>query len=137
MRLDLSHSIVSEPFLGVFMQELFQQVLDQRGQLELAVKYLGEVRGFADDGFEELHSVLVFEGRVTSEHFMNKAAETPPINISAVSDFFYDLRRKVFRSATKRHCNRVLRVEYFGKSEVSKLKVSILINDNILGFEAV
>lgn len=93
MRLDLSHSIVSEPFLGIFMQELFQQVLDQRGKLELAVRYFGEVRGFADDGFEELHSVLVFEGRVASEHFMNEAAETPPINISAVSDFFYDLRR--------------------------------------------
>ena len=119
------------------MQELFQQVLDQRCKLELAVRYFGEVRGFADDGFEELHSVLVFEGRVASEHFMNEAAETPPINISAVSDFFYDLRCKVFRSATKRHCNRVLRVKYFGKSEVSKLKVSILINDNILWFEAV
>jgi hypothetical protein len=136
MRLYLSHSLVSQSFLGVFMHELFQQVLDQRGKLELNARYLGEVRRFADDGFEELHSVLVFEGRMTSEHFMNEAAETPPINISAVSDFFDDLRRKVFRSATKRHCNRFLGVEYFGKSEVSKLKVSILINDNILWFEA-
>jgi hypothetical protein len=83
------------------MKELFQQVLDQRGKLELNVRYLGEVRRFADDSFEELHSVLVFEGRVTSEHFMNETAETPPINISAVSDFFNDLRCKVFRSSTK------------------------------------
>lgn len=42
-------------------------------------------------GFEELHPVLVPEGRKATDHLMEETSETPPVNVKAMPNFLYDL----------------------------------------------
>ena len=69
------------------------------------MNYFLKVDVFIDDGFKEFHSVLVVVWGETSDHFMNEAAETPPIDINSVSNFLDDFWRQIFRSAANGHGN--------------------------------
>jgi hypothetical protein len=64
-----------------------------------------------EDGFEEVESVLVAEGREASNHFVDDAAETPPVDGLIVALLLYHLRRQVLRSTADRHRLLVLEVQ--------------------------
>ena len=49
---------------------------------------------------EKFHSVFVSEGREASNHLMDEAAETPPIDIDSMSHFFDDFRCQIFWCTT-------------------------------------
>lgn len=67
---------------------------------------------------------------------MDEAAKTPPIYINTVADFFYDLWGEVFRCPTNGHGNTILWIEDFRKSKISEFNISLVVDYDILRFEA-
>lgn len=99
------------------------------------MKYFFEVDIFIDDRLKEFHSVFAVIWRKTSNHLMNETAKTPPININSMPSFLNDFRSQILRSSADWHRDTFFRVEYFRETKISQLNISLMVNDNILGFE--
>ena len=89
-----------------------------------------------DNALEELHAVLIAKRRKTADHFVYKVAETPPVDLEAVSDLFDDFWGQILGSAADGGGDFLI-VEYFGKAEVGELDVARLIEYHVFGLETV
>lgn len=98
--------------------------------------YMLEVGVRVYDLLEQFHSVVALKWRESRQHFMNKAAQAPPVDLNPMPLFSYDLGGQVFGSAA--HSLRLLLVafQYFGESEVRELDVARFVYDDVLGLEA-
>ena len=101
----------------------------------LGPTYLREVRVFVDDRLEQLHPVLVSEGREACDHLMNEAAQAPPVDVDLVAHFLDDFGRQVLGSAADGGgC--LFGGEDLGEAEVRELDVANFVDDEIFGLEA-
>ena len=53
-----------------------------------------------EDRLKEFHSVLAPEGRKTSDHFVDDAAEAPPVDSFVMSLFFDDFWGEILGCST-------------------------------------
>jgi hypothetical protein len=84
-----------------------------------------------DDGLEQLHPVFAAEGREAADHFVDEAAEAPPVHVETVAHFLDDLGSQVLGGATNGGCV-FLVLEDLRQSEVSQLDVPRLVDDDVL-----
>jgi hypothetical protein len=76
-----------------------------------------------EDHLEQFHSVVRLKGRITENHFVEETAETPPINIDAMTCLPDHFRGKIFGSSANRQRAGVLG-QYFRKTEISELNIA-------------
>ena len=100
------------------------------------MKYLGKIWVFVDDRLEQFHSVLTSERRKSSDHFVQKTAQAPPINIHSMAHLLHNFRSKVLRSPAD-GVGSLLVLQDLAQPEVSKLDVSDPVDDDIFRLEAV
>lgn len=87
---DLFSAIVSNAFVRILSQQLLQQISETWSELQRDCS-LVEVNILVYNALVELHPILVIEGREASDHFMNKATQTPPVNFDTVAKLLNDL----------------------------------------------
>jgi hypothetical protein len=73
--------------------------------------------------------------RLSSEHFINDAAYTPPVNSETMSLSIYNLWCKVLWGTAQSKCVIVALDVFLGKPEICQLGIPILINKDILWFQ--
>ena len=66
--------------------------------------------------------------RLSREHLIYNAANTPPVNSKTMSLPIDNLWCKVLRRSTERHCIIVALDVFLGKPEIGQLCITILIN---------
>lgn len=79
-----------------------------------------------------VHGVVVLEWRVTSKHFVQKDAYSPPINGFPVTLVEQDFRGNILGSTTNGVCSLC---NDLSETEINHLEVTISPNHNILRFE--
>ena len=105
-----------------------------------------------DDLLVDPHGVLIPEGWLSNEHFVDEDAQGPPIHCGTMARIADDLWSKIFGGATQSvgHTStmwiftlrqrlafgwvRVLR-KILGESKVDKLEVPVRVQQDVLGFE--
>ena len=74
--------------------------------------------------------------REPGNHLVDETAETPPVDVDSVSDFLDDFGRQVLRSAAYGHGHAIFWIEDFGEPEIGQFDVSVIVNYDILRFQA-
>lgn len=87
------------------------------------------------DHFEQFHAVIVDEGREASDHLVDEAAETPPVNFDAMALLPNDFGSQVLGGAAD-GLSLLLVAQNFGEPEISKLDVACFVDDDVLGLQA-
>ncbi len=106
-----------------------------RRKLNKTKKYFAHIDIFIDYWLEKLHSIFIVIWRKSCNHLMNQATKTPPVYVNTMSHFLYDFRSKIFRCTTNWHGNTVLTIQYFRKPKISQLDISLMIDNDIFGFQ--
>lgn len=100
------------------------------------IGYLGKIWVFVDDRLEQLHSVLTAEWRKTSDHFVQKTAQAPPIHIHSMPHLLHDLRSEVLGSSAD-GVSSLFILQDLRQSKVGEFDVPYSIDDDIFWLEAV
>ena len=66
-----------------------------QGKTESGHCYVFDVNVGENYLFEEFHSVFVFEGWETSNHFVDETAQTPPVDFNSMAEFLDDFGGEV------------------------------------------
>lgn len=105
------------------------------GKTALGPTYLREVRVFVYDRLEQLHPVLVSEGREAGDHLVDEAPQAPPIHVNLVAHFLDDFGGQVLGSAADGGgC--LFGREDLGEAEVRELDVANFVDDEVFRLEA-
>lgn len=102
-------------------------MLDKR--LAFAIKTVGVSWLCVYDFPVNIHGIVVLEWRVTSQHFVKKNANSPPINSLSVTLIQQDLRGNILWSTA--NCVSSLS-DNFGETEINHLQEPISTNHNVL-----
>lgn len=86
--------------------------------------------------FKKFHSIIVLKWREASEHFMDEAAKTPPVNFNTMSFLSYNFWSQILGSTTNCLGFLLVILQNFWKSEVSELNITWFIDDYILWLKA-
>lgn len=107
-----------------------QQMLDQT--LRVFVKIARELNLALQDFLVDCHRVIIVEGINTGVHFVDENTEGPPVNGLSVTLVQQHLRSKILGSTTE--CVGTS-FAVFGKTEIGKLQVAFIIDENVLWLE--
>jgi len=107
-----------------------QQVLDQT--FCVLVKIARELNLALQDFLVDCHRVIIVEGVNTGVHFVDENTKGPPVNGFAVTLVQQHLRSKILGGSAE---SVGTSLAVLGKTEVGKLQVAFIINEDILGLE--
>jgi hypothetical protein len=102
---------------------------------KLSGSYVWHLERLEKDGLKKFQPILASKGRKSCYHFVNDAAEAPPVYCLIVPVLFYHFGSEILRSAANRHCFLVFKVESLGESEISYFNVACLVEEDVLGLE--
>ena len=101
-------------------------MLDQRFALAIEAIRVARLRVY--DFSIDVHGIIILEGRVSSEHFVQEDAQSPPIYGFSMSLVQQNLRCNILGGAT--NCISSFR-DHFSETEVNQLQVPITANHDV------
>ena len=127
-KLVLSQQRPAEPLVGVFAQETLQKVLEDVAHV------LGPFDLSFDNHVHQLVEIVGVEGRVTSEHFVKNAPESPEVGVVVIRPVFDQLWTHVQRCAFDGREHHGLCAHGTRETKVAQFDLVVLAEQNILRF---
>ena len=100
--------------------------------MHLLVKIARELNLALQDFLVDCHRVIIVEGVNTGVHFVDENTKGPPVNGFAVTLVQQHLRSKILGGSAE---SVGTSLAVLGKTEVGKLQVAFIINEDILGLK--
>lgn len=122
---------IPEPLGGIILTQRRDDIAGREGHDGV------KAQTALDDLLVDAHRILVPEGGLADEEFVDEDAERPPVDGEAVAGVLDDLGGEVFRGAAEGEGEPgfVGVADLFGEAEVDEADVAVGVEEDVFGFE--